>query len=99
WPTVEGYPQPYIRQVKIKSGNYPELGTASLTDIPKRIAGNLNDRAVAVTQVLTRMDYINPAWGSPLVLAPVVLILLGVGGSLWRGGGGLPEWYFITHET
>jgi hypothetical protein len=48
--------------------------------------------------VLTRKDYINPAWVSPLVLLPIGLIVLGVACSIWPSGGGLPEWYFTIHE-
>jgi Dolichyl-phosphate-mannose-protein mannosyltransferase len=99
WPMVGGYPQPYFAQLSMKSGNYPELGAASLSDILPRVAENLADRAVALFVLLTRKDYINPAWFSPAVFSVVLLILLGVGTSIWHGGGDWPVWYFISHEA
>jgi len=99
WPMVGGYPQPYFAQLSVKNGNYPELGKASLSEIPLRIQQNLADRAVALASLLSRKEYISSAWYSPLVIGPVFLILLGVGCSMWRGKGGLPEWYFVIHEA
>ena len=99
WPRVEGYPRSYIAQLILKNGNYPELGRASLSDIPLRMAQNLEDQAVALTRLVTRNEYVNPAWISPLVLCPIILILLGVAFSIGRYGGGLLEWYFLSYET
>jgi hypothetical protein len=98
WP-LGGYPRSYVAQLSVKSGNYPELGAASLGDIPSRMSQHGVDRAAALVALLTRKDYINPSWSSPLIIGPVVLILIGVGRSLWRGGGSLPAWYFIGHEA
>ena len=98
WPLVGGYPHSYIAQLRVKSGNRPELGSASLSDIPSRVAKNLDDRAVGLMELLTRR-WINPTWLSPLVVGPVLLILMGVGCSMWRGAGSLPAWYFVSHEA
>ncbi|HEY1374909.1 MAG TPA: glycosyltransferase family 39 protein [Candidatus Binatia bacterium] len=99
WPMLEGYPKSYLAQLKVKNGNYPELGTATLGDIPARVTRNLNDQAVLLAKLLTRKEYINPSWFSPLLSGPVLLILLGLGFSMWPRGGNLPEWYFISYET
>jgi hypothetical protein len=99
WPMVGGYPQPYVAQLSVKNGNYPELGTASLSDILPRVTQNLVNRAGALSALLTRMEYINPAWFSPAVFGPVLLILVGVGSSIWHGGGNWPVWYFLIHEA
>src|SRR5581483_5902112 len=99
WPMLEGYPKSYLAQLKVKNGNHPELGTATLGDIPARVTRNLNDQAVVLARLLTRKEYINPSWFSPLVAGPVFLVLLGLGLSIWRRGGSLPEWYFISYET
>jgi len=40
WP-LPGYPGPYLEQVKLKSGNHPELGIAKWSDIPARVNTNL----------------------------------------------------------
>jgi hypothetical protein len=99
WPTVEGYPKSYVAQLKIKNGNYPELGTVSLSDIPSRVEQNLNEHAVELTKLLTRKDYINAAWYSPLVFGPVLLVLIGVVSSIRAGGGALSDWYFVSYEA
>jgi hypothetical protein len=99
WPMVGGYPQSYISQLEMKNGNNPELGKASWRDVPLRVEKNLNDRAIALTQLITRKEYIYSAWVSPFVFVPVLLIVVGVGWSISHGGGGLSEWYFIMHES
>src|SRR5262249_48219043 len=68
WPMVGGYPQPYFAQLSVKIGNYPELGTASLSDILSRVMHNLADRAATLLELLTRAEWVNPAWFSPAVL-------------------------------
>jgi hypothetical protein len=40
WP-LPGYPGAYLEQVKLKSGNHPELGMAKWSDIPTRVKTNL----------------------------------------------------------
>jgi hypothetical protein len=99
WPTVEGYPRSYVAQLRVKDGNYPELGTASLADVPSRVTRNLDDRAVGLIRLLTRKEYINPSWFSVFVLGTVALVVLGVLSSIARGFGGLVGWYFIGHEA
>ena len=99
WPMVGGYPQSYIKQLEMKNGNFPELGKASLIDIPSRVAQNLNDRVVALTQLLTRKEYINTSWVSPWIVGPVLLIIIGLVSSILPFGGSLAEWYFVSHET
>jgi hypothetical protein len=99
WPTVDGYPKSYLAQLRVKDANYPELGLASLNDIPPRIANNLAHRAAALTSLITRIEYVNPVWFSPLIFGPIALVLIGLGSSVWRHGGGFPEWYFVSHEA
>lgn len=98
WPTIIGYPHSYFAQVRAKNGHYPELGTASLSDIPARVTQNLSARAVGLSALLSRKEYFDPTWYSPAVLGPILLILVGVGSSIRRGGGNWTEWYFVTHE-
>jgi len=99
WPRVEGWPKSYFAQLKLKDGNNPELGTASLSDLLSRVARNVNDQAVVLSKLLTRKEYVNSAWFSPMVVGPILLILLGLVSSIRRSGGGLPEWYFVCYET
>jgi len=98
WP-VPGYHASYISQLSVKNGNYPELGTVSLKDIPLRIEQNLSVRAATLVALLTRKEYIDSAWFSPLVVGPILLIVIGVGCTIWRNGGDLSEWYFVSHEA
>lgn len=99
WPMLEGHPRSYTSQLKVKSGVRPELGTASLTDVVLRVPTNVAARSIGLSQLVTRKDYIESAWYSPLVLLPVLFIAVGLGSSLRIAGGGLTEWYFISHEA
>ena len=99
WPMLEGHPRTYTSQFKVKSGIQPELGTASLTDVMARAPKNVAARAAGLMELMTRKDYIDPAWYSPLVLGSVLLVALGLGSSLRPAGGSLAEWYFIGHEA
>jgi hypothetical protein len=97
WP-LPGYPRPYLDQLKVKNGNYPELGMATPKDVAARVAKNALEHGVLLEQTLYR-QWINVAWMSALILGPIILILLGWGYSIWlTGGGGLQEWYFAGHE-
>lgn len=96
WPTP-GYPQSYLAQLKVKSGNYPELGMATLVDLPARVLRNAADDSILLSQTLLR-HWIDVAWMSLLVIGPIALILLGLGSTAWRSEGGLQEWYFIGYQ-
>ena len=98
WP-VHGYQENYLAQLKLKSGNDPELGMATWQDVLLRPIYNADDRAAALVGVLTRKQ-MAAAWYSPGTLIPLGLTLLGLGYSFWRsGGGGLLEWYFVSYEA
>jgi hypothetical protein len=97
WP-IPGYPQPYVAQLKVKSGNEPQLGMATLGDIPVRILKNAADDAVVLSDAITRR-WVDVAWMSLLVTGPIVLILLGWGSSVWRTGGGIQDWYFVAYQS
>jgi hypothetical protein len=93
---LPGYPQSYISQLRVKDGNYPELGLAHLSDIPSRIGRNLVLRAAGFSQLLTRRN-VSKFWSSPAVFGLLLLIAVGLGSSLWNGGQ-LHDWYFLWHE-
>jgi hypothetical protein len=99
WPMLEGHPRSYLSHLIVKNGIQPELGTASLTDVVARVPMNLVDRATGLMQLLTRKEYIEATWYSPLVFGSVLLISLGLGSSLRSAGGSLAEWYFMAHEA
>jgi hypothetical protein len=101
WP-VAGYPKPYLAQLTVRNGNEPELGSATLADIPGRIAQNIADRAAALDFLTTGKSgsrLIAARWYLPWILGPVVLIMIGLIRSIRRSGGTLAEWYFMVHEA
>ncbi len=96
WP-VPGFPGPYLQQLMLKDGHYPELGKATARDIPARIGKKAFEQSVMLADVLFRR-WIDASWASLLILGPVLLILLGWSYSVWKTGGGLEEWYFAGCE-
>jgi len=96
WP-IAGYPRPYLSQLMVKDGNDPELGMATLLDIPVRVAKNAIDDSALLSQLLVHR-WFNDAWISVATLGPLLLILLGWGSTIWRTGGSLHDWYFAGYE-
>lgn len=97
WP-LPGYPQGYFSQLKVKNGNYPELGYASPRDLVVRVESTLNEHArYLLGEVLIRR-WVSPSWASIGVAGSVLLILLGVGCSLLRDDSRLCALYFVTYE-
>ena len=94
---LPGYPQSYVSQIAVKNGQYPELGMASLSDIPSRVERNLITRAAGFGQIMTRR-YMSPFWSSPAIAGVLALILLGLAVS-FRQGGELHDWYFLGYEA
>ena len=97
WP-IHGYQENYLAQLKLKSGNDPELGMATWRDVLSRPVHNADDRAASLVGLFTRKQ-MAAAWYSPGTLIPLGLALLGLGYSFWRSGGGLLEWYFVSYEA
>lgn len=96
WP-IHGYQDNYLTQLRVKSGNYPELGLATWKDVLVRPIYNADDRATELWSLVTRKS-VASAWYSPTTTVPLVLVLLGLGSSIWKTGGGLAEWYFLSYE-
>jgi hypothetical protein len=97
WP-LPGFPQSYVSQLKVKSGNDPELGMATPADFLLRVVKSTYQHAYWLSQTLLgRSVYITSM--SILVLGPLLLIVLGWCYSVWRTrGAGLQEWYFAGYE-
>jgi hypothetical protein len=92
WP-VPGFPHSYLAQLPLKSGRYPELGMATLSDIGIRVVEN----AAVYANLLSRMLFERMpdlAWMSVLAVGPLLLMALGWGCSIWSSGGDLQDWYF-----
>jgi hypothetical protein len=97
WP-IHGYQENYLAQLRIKNGNDPEMGMASWKDVLARPIQNADDRAAELWYLVTRKP-IAPAWYSPTTAVPVLLVLMGLGASFWKTGGGILEWYFLSYEA
>ena len=96
WP-VHGYQESYLAQLKLKSGNYPELGMATWRDVLKRPIENEDDMATSMVGLFLHKQ-VSPAWYSPASVIPLALILTGLVYSFWRTGGGVIEWYFVGYQ-
>jgi hypothetical protein len=96
WP-VPGFPQSYLSQLRVKSGNYPELGMATPGDVIVRVAKNASEHANLLSRVLLRR-LPQLAWMSVFVAGPLLLVVLGWCYSIWRTGGDVQDWYFVGYE-
>ncbi len=97
WPRVPGFPGPYFKQLILKDGHNPELGKATLGDIPARVVKKAFEQSLMLANVLFRR-WIDPSAVSVLIAGPLLLMVVGWGYSVWKTGGGLEEWYFAAGE-
>ena len=111
WP-LPGFPQSYLSQLKVKKGNYPELGLATPRDVGIRILENARDEAEMLSRTLMRIlpvvrtvstadvngSRAHLGWTSIFVAVPLFLVALGWCDAIRRTGGGLQEWYFAGYE-
>jgi hypothetical protein len=96
WP-LPGYPGAYLEQVKLKSGNHPELGMAKWSDIPTRVNTNLLIESEILAELILRHG-INRKKVA-VVAIPVLLIAIGWAYSIWKSRGmRLIDWYFAGYE-
>jgi len=96
WP-LPGRGESYIAQLRLKSGNNPELGLASSKDIVLRVANNLKQSTTLFGEMLLQC-WISPSWTSPLIVGFIVLVLSGLWSSLWRSSSQLCALYFICYK-
>ncbi len=100
WPQLNGYPRPYLQQLKLKVGNYPELGLATPGDVVIRVTRNAVGQAHELALAVAHVPWLNEAWMSVAILPWALLVLLGWIASIWRSGGGeVYDWYFAGHEA
>jgi len=97
WP-VHGFQESYVAQLKLKSGNNPELGMATWRDVLKRPLENEDDMVTSIAGLLTHKQ-IAPAWYSPATVIPLALLLIGLAYSFCKTGGGIAEWYFVSYQV
>jgi len=95
--SLPGYPDSYLNQIKLKEGNYPELGMARWSDIPNRITTNLLAESGVLAQLVLRHG-VRPTKVA-VVIIPVLLIAIGWTYSVLKTGGiHLVDWYFAAYE-
>ncbi len=93
---LPGYPASYLEQLKVKNGNYPELGMAKWSDIPIRVNTNLRDESNIVLQFVVHHGVQR---ARALILIPVVLAAIGWCSSVVRSRGtDLVDWYFAGYQ-
>src|SRR5262249_34896104 len=85
WPELPGYPWPYLSQLKVVSGNQPQLGMVTARGIPVRIARRLFERSNMLVQFLLGRQVHS---SSPLSWSVLLLLLSGWGYSVWKGRWG-----------
>jgi hypothetical protein len=87
-----------VSQLKVISGNHPELGLATLPDVPVRVVRNAFDQESLFAEMVFR-HWIRRFWASVLIAGPLILIVAGWGYSVWKTGGrSMLEWYFAGYE-
>jgi len=96
WP-IEGFPRSYVSQLKVRSGNYPEMGLVTPQEIPARILNNAVHQADLLIRLLLRR-WISVTWMSAFIAGPILLIGIGWFSSVWPSGGDLQDWYFAGYE-
>jgi hypothetical protein len=96
WP-LPGYPAPYLQQLKVKFGNYPELGMATLGDLGPRVWANATAQADLFGELLLRHGI--SASKTFTVIIPILMISIGWVYSVWqKKGRDFVEWYFAGYE-
>jgi len=96
WP-LPGYPESYISQLKLKLGNYPELGFANASDVLLRVGKNVRERTAVLAETLTAHD-IHRSYSSLAIAIPLILLIIGWVASLWGTGEDVVAWYFAGFE-
>ena len=97
WP-LSGYPGSYLTQLRLKNGNYPELGQASTQDIRRRVTENARSDAAFLSEILFP-TWIDTSWASLGISGVILLVLAGLGYSVAQCGGRLHDWYFLGYAS
>jgi hypothetical protein len=97
WP-LPGYPESYVTQLKLKLGNYPELGFANPMDVYVRVKTNVGERTAVLAEMLTA-HWIQRSYSSVAIAILLGLTTIGWVTSLWGTGEDVLAWYFAGFET
>jgi hypothetical protein len=96
WP-LPGYPESYVSQLRLKLGNYPELGFANARDVLLRVKTNVGERTAILAETLTA-HWVYRSYASPVVAIPLVLMVVGWAVSVWGRSEDILAWYFFGFE-
>ena len=96
WPTLPGYPRSYLQQLKVKNGNDPEMGMATLSDIPLRVWKNLDSQADLLVGMVARHGVRESK--TFVVIIPVLIVGAGWARSLLDPSEALIAWYFAGYQ-
>lgn len=95
--SLPGYPASYLEQIRLKYGNYPELGMATWSDIPVRLVRNLLDESNVLALLVFRHGC-NPG-KLAVIVVPVLLMMSGwITSLIRRKGSDLTDWYFGGYQ-
>ena len=97
WP-LPGYPESYVTQLKLKLGNYPELGFASASDVFWRLSTNVRERTAVLAEMLTA-HWIHRSYSSVAIAIPLILVFVGWVTSIWGTDACVLAWYFAGFEA
>jgi hypothetical protein len=94
---LPGYPGPYLQQLRLKSGNHPELGLAHWQDIPVRVRRNLAAESDILTQLMLRHGVKQNR--VEVIIVPLLLIAVGWLCSVLKARGTeFVDWYFFAYQ-
>lgn len=95
--SLPGYPGSYWHQLVVKEGNYPELGMASIGDIPGRVTRNLLGESDILAHLVLRHGVSQTKVA--VVIIPVLFLVIGWAWTVWRTKGtGVVEWFFAAYQ-
>ncbi len=95
--SLPGYPDSYLRQLPLKSGNHPELGMAHWKDIPVRVLTNLSAESDILAQLVLRHGVKQSKVA--VVIVPILLMAIGWIYAVRRAAGKeLIDWYFAGYQ-
>lgn len=96
--SIAGYPRPYVQQLMVKSGNNPELGMATASDVIVRIGENALAHSTLLTELIAH-HWVDDNWASPAVFSVLLLVVVGWVARVRSTGGAVHDWYFAGYEV
>jgi len=96
-PDWDGQMSNYADQFFLIDPHEPSRGSAAISDIVGRVSKNAIAQSAHVTELVTRLSFVDPLWFSPGVLIPLVLVLTGLARHLRQGDADIVCGYFLSY--